>query len=419
MRFKGIMSRLKNYLAISKELAKIYHQRRIKILSKMISAKLLLNVNVTDFSVSGLIEKSIIQEILFNIKKYFTILKELANNKNRSKLRELCKMVWCKIAYDLNASLYAIYRLDEKNIRQCSEYLSKKGMTSIQRKINPSRYIELVGNKLAFYKRCASNNIPTPDIIAILPAVDKHMLNDIPVIEDKESLSALLSQHDYDMLFFKTIDGTYGIGALSVNLKNGEVYNHYGTKMSLDDIFPYCSGYKKNFIVQEHLTPHKDLKSIMPGPALGTFRLITFLKNNKNELNIPYALMKIPSRGNIIDNFQHGESGNLLCGIDVANGKILNAWGKRKAGFTLLPIERHPETKLEIRGIPVPFWNEIIDLVTRAAKVFPELKTLGWDVAITNKGLFVLEANSRYDIDLNQVTLKRGIKSDIPHLLAA
>jgi hypothetical protein len=58
-----------------------------------------------------------------------------------------------------------------------------------------------------------------------------------------------------------------------------------------------------------------------------------------------------------------------------------------------------------------------MSLIDRAAMVFPELNTLGWDVAVTNMGLYILEANSRYDIDLNQITLNRGIRPEIKRFL--
>jgi hypothetical protein len=157
----------------------------------------------------------------------------------------------------------------------------------------------------------------------------------------------------------------------------------------------------------------------MPGPGLGTFRVITFLQDNKTKVNIPYALMKIPLRGNITDNFEHGKSGNLLCAVDVASGKLLNAWGKRKDELCISSIERHPETKLAFKGFPIPYWNELLSCITRTAKVFSEFKSLGWDVAITDRGIYVIEANCWYDIDLTQIALERGIKSEIHHLSAA
>jgi glutathione synthase/RimK-type ligase-like ATP-grasp enzyme len=203
-------------------------------------------------------------------------------------LRVFARIILCKLLFDHNASFYSIYGFNEKRISQCSEYLSKKGMTHLQRKINPSRYVELVTNKLAFYERCTSNNIPTSDILAIISDTNITVPHNIPVINDKESLSAFFTQYDNKMFFFKIIDGAWGHGVLSVKLKDGNTYDPFGTKLTLEAIVTHCLRHKRSFLVQEHLAPHKDVKALMPGPALGTFRLVTLLQNDKNKVKIPY-----------------------------------------------------------------------------------------------------------------------------------
>ena len=218
-------------------------------------------------------------------------------------------------------------------------------------------------------------------------------------------------------MFFKVINGTYGEGVLSVKLKNGNIYNHIGEELSTKAIFSHCCAYRDGFLVQEHLSPHRALKSLMQGPGLGTFRLNTILRNNKQDVSIPYAFVRVPVRGQIIDNFQHGKSGNLVCAIDVETGKLFHGWGKREGEFKISPIKLHPDTKVEFTSISVPFWDDIIVLVTRAAKAFSELPTIGWDIAITDRGLYIVEANCWYDPDLPQFTLNRGIKSGNPPII--
>ena len=219
-------------------------------------------------------------------------------------------------------------------------------------------------------------------------------------------------------MFFKTINGAHGEGALSVNSKDGTAYSQSGEKISLQDILTHCFSYDCAFLIQECLTPNRALKSLMPGRGLGTFRVLTLLQKDKNSVKILYALAKIPVGGNIIDNFKHGESGNLLCGIDVANGKLLSVWGQLSDEQNISRIERHPDTHLLFEEFFIPKWNEIIDLVSRAALAFSELTTLGWDVAITDKGLCILETNDRYDIDLHQIALNRGLNSEFIDLCA-
>lgn len=58
-------------------------------------------------------------------------------------------------------------------------------------------------------------------------------------------------------------------------------------------------------------------------------------------------------------------------------------------------MDRHPDTGVVISSIVVPFWNEVLELAQHAhASAFPHFVFLGWDIAITNEGPLLIEANS-------------------------
>lgn len=420
MKLKNKIAGFRNYLDISKKLAEVKNKSRAKVLLKMIWSRLLLSISPAYFRPYfvryGFTEKSISQDLLRRIQDYLSISKFLAIGPNRTRFKVLLKMLFCKFAYGHEALMFATYGLEEKSIPECSEYLSKKKLTGLQKKINTPPFTRLAYDKLSFYKRCKSSNIKTPDIFAVVSIDELRRDSDIPILRNSESLSAFLAHCDEKLLFFKVINGTYGDGVLSLGLKNGNIYNHIGEKLSGEAIFSHCCTYRDGFLIQEHLSPHRALRSLMQGPGLGTFRLNTVLRNNKQDVSIPYAFVRVPVQGQIIDNFQHGKSGNLVCAIDVESGKLFHGWGKRKDEFKISPIKLHPDTKIEFTNITVPFWKDIIALVTRAAKAFSELPTLGWDIAITEKGLYIVEANCWYDPDLPQFTLNRGIKAEILQL---
>ena len=38
------------------------------------------------------------------------------------------------------------------------------------------------------------------------------------------------------------------------------------------------------------------------------------------------------------------------------------------------------------KGFQIPYWNQTLEMIKEASKVIPEVKTVGWDVAITKTG---------------------------------
>lgn len=90
----------------------------------------------------------------------------------------------------------------------------------------------------------------------------------------------------------------------------------------------------------------------------------------------------------------------------MKNGKLFgNAISK-----DLEEVECHPATNVKFDGFKIPYWNEIKELVLKAAMVNPDVKVVGWDVAISNKGPLLIEANRRPGFDLVQVLEDKGCR---------
>jgi hypothetical protein len=353
---------------------------------------------------------------IHNFDNYLTTSKQIATAKQRHRVGILLRMIACRVLFHQPAIFYGLYNLDDRRIAEWAEFLTKDDMDKLQQWLNPAKHTDLVNNKLLFYERCLTHQIPTPPILGVLPVAALHLPDGIPEISTEEDLHAFFLKHQGKRLVFKTVDGSYGAGLLSIMLENGQIFDHRGAPLTVHDVFKYCHDYRSNFLIQTHLAPHPQLIPLMPGLALGTFRLVTLFLRKNQTVVIPYAFAKVPRRDKIVDNFKHGDTGNLLCRVDVENGKMMDGWGKHKGALSISRIDRHPDTLLVFREFTVPCWPEVLALVRRAAWVFSELPTLGWDVAITDQGIMVLEANWHYDPDGPQITLDRGIKSEIKAL---
>lgn len=107
-------------------------------------------------------------------------------------------------------------------------------------------------------------------------------------------------------------------------------------------------------------------------------------------------------------------SGNLVAAVDVDTGLLgLGKGSRQKVWPDLVDIAYHPDTGAAILGRLVPYWKETLELVIMAQEKTPALRTLGWDVAITNCGPVVLEANTLYGVEILQCAYGKPIRNEL------
>jgi hypothetical protein len=67
-------------------------------------------------------------------------------------------------------------------------------------------------------------------------------------------------------------------------------------------------------------------------------------------------------------------------------------------------FEEHPDTGAQIAGARLPAWDQVLQVVLRAAASVPFNRMAGWDVLVDAEGIpVILEANGNSDINLLQV----------------
>jgi hypothetical protein len=101
--------------------------------------------------------------------------------------------------------------------------------------------------------------------------------------------------------------------------------------------------------------------------------------------------------------------GNIAAPIDVETGKI-----KGKAAYQDIrkdPVSHHPITGVELIGFQVPYWSEVLKLVREAALHNTSNKSIGWDVAVTEKGPSFVEGNHNWCKLLWQLPAGEGLKA--------
>ena len=195
----------------------------------------------------------------------------------------------------------------------------------------------------------------------------------------KKEFSNFIKKHD--VFIMKPNGGSCGKGIEKIKVsdyKEKELYDYLSTKGDI--------------LLEELIIQHKDMNKMYDG-AINTCRVISILKDD--EVHIVAAYLRV-GNGAFVDNFN---SGGMVVPINVKTGKIeYNALDKKHNLY-----EKHPQSGTKFIGFKIPLWDEVFKLIKEAGKVVPEVKFLGWDIAISKNGPMLVEINDFPGHDIYQL----------------
>lgn len=105
------------------------------------------------------------------------------------------------------------------------------------------------------------------------------------------------------------------------------------------------------------------------------------------------AYLRIGRNGRKVDNWS-GKQGGIGVNVNMKNGAL----SSQGIDYSKNLYTEHPDTHVSFSGLVVPYWEEIINIVKEAALQFPNVRSLGWDIVLTENGPLILEVNGDYDI---------------------
>jgi len=181
-----------------------------------------------------------------------------------------------------------------------------------------------------------------------------------------------------------------------------------GDPEALREAYPDQPVPYRTFLVEERLKPHAEIVEITSSDTLCCLRLVTLLTARKT-VEIIGTYFKVQPRSIGADNL--GED-MLLVYVDPVTGKLGEGVfydGKERG-------ERyrcHPDGGTAFYGRTLPLWKEAVELAGNAAKAFPQARTVGWDIAMTPRGVFLVEGNTCWGYPSVQFVADKGIASDV------
>jgi len=164
----------------------------------------------------------------------------------------------------------------------------------------------------------------------------------------------------------------------------------------------------KGLLVEEVIRQHESMKTMNPS-SVNTLRIVTFL--GREGVNIIGCYMRAGITDSVVDNLH---SGGVIAGVDISTGIVYTP------GFTvsLYKYLVHPLTGVVIPGFKIPNWEDMLETVKKAGLLIPSIRYVGWDLAILDNGVELVEANFESG-HMVQIVDQKGIYEPICTVLNA
>lgn len=208
------------------------------------------------------------------------------------------------------------------------------------------------------------------------------------ISEDFNGLLKLLRMKG--KLAFKPSAGTHGDGFYCLSYEGGRYYVN-GKEYTPEKLQQLFEEQKSFYVVTEYLKMHSRLREIY-SKSVNTVRIMV-INQNGYDPKIMQTYMRIGSSSTgYTDNVGYG---GICVMVDPQTGELYQPQTIKEHIYYDCP--NHPDTGTPISGL-LPNWDIVCKAVLDISRYLCELEYLGFDVAITEKGLCILEINIHQDL---------------------
>ena len=278
--------------------------------------------------------------------------------------------------------------------------VSRRYQAQVQKRINPVSWSPLLADKGIFSRFCETQGIPVPDLYAIYFRKTPGYCRQRAPLYDSQQWAQFIATGLPAEFVVKPCDRYRGAGVIGYTRTAPDQFLGSDrvavTSRQIVDSLRH-SREAENFVIQQRLRSHHALTALSQNSSLQTLRITTFIDRTM-KCHILFSHLKLMTLSEVFtDNIGDGRSGNLTNVICLETGRIAKSLLKAPDGAGNQAISHHPVTHRELIGFPIPCWREACDLARRVAYAFLPVRSVGWDVAVTDDGVRILEGNIWWD----------------------
>lgn len=162
-------------------------------------------------------------------------------------------------------------------------------------------------------------------------------------------------------------------------------------------------------VLEELICQAGDMARLHPH-SVNTLRVPTVLLES-GEVRLFHPTLRVGKCDSVVDNFS---AGGISALIDPATGLICSDGADKKG----VRYTEHPDTHVQFKGFQIPEWDKAVEMVKAAALVVEGNHYCGWDLAYSDKGWCMVEANSTAQMGGMQIITREGRKAELEQLIS-
>ncbi len=182
----------------------------------------------------------------------------------------------------------------------------------------------------------------------------------------------------YPQIIIKPMDGKQGDG---IRMLDNVPQDDAGLQGLFDQL------YRENVILEELIVQHPAM--VFGNRSVNTIRVLTACRPD-GKARIMKAFLRAGVGDTLMDNTA---TGGYYYEVDLDTGIVVSK-GISKGGDLVFI---HPHTQIVMLGFKVPLWDHVVKMCIDAAQRLPRVGLVGWDVAICQDHVQLIEGNNSAD----------------------
>lgn len=297
--------------------------------------------------------KFVFKRILdLDYKRFFKTIDKIHKKTGKNRLMLFADIVYCGFRYQAGYVDYDLFQMYDLDADRRKSILTRGIDNEYIRKYNDPRFRHIFSNKPEFNARF--KEFIKRDYLVI----DGH---------NEAEFNDFIKGKEY--IIVKPFSASHGDGVERITCKSAD-YQALASRGEL--------------LAEDYVIQDESMNKLNPS-SINTIRAMSFYDIQKDEVFILAMYLRI-GNGRIVDNFN---GGGMVTKVDMTTHKCEFPAVDRNG----ILYEQHPSTGTSILGFEIPMYDEVVDLVKKAARVIPEVRFVGWDVGISVNGPCLIEGN--------------------------